>query len=221
MLSRRAILLMKAEYLMGRKLTDKERTHFLKTYKGDGTRVSIRDHMKDEYGSLSVKFRNVWEILEPQLFRADKMAREELLGLIKQIIVQATSVESGMKILRNALKKDRVQLMTYLFNLYLRDHGAKKGSQSQPPIALENRKDLADPWSANAVGNFGTPAAPTSDVERLYQKTEDGYLVEDEQFLDPNSPKGHPTSTKKVQKPKTKPTYLTQPRRNPLPLGRG
>lgn len=208
MLSRRAILLMKAEYLMGRKLTDKERSHFLKTYKGDGTRVSIRDHVKDEYGSASVKFRNVWEILEPQLWRADKMAREELLGLIKQIVVQATSVESGMKILRNSLKKDKTQLMTYLFNLYLRDHGAKRGTQSQPPIALEDKSLLADPWSANAVGNFGTPAAPTSDTERLYQKTEDGYLKEDDPVLDPNSPKGHPSSLKKVPKPKSKPTYL-------------
>lgn len=208
MLSRRAILLMKAEYLMGRKLTSKERSHFLKTYRGDGSRISIRDHMKDEYGSLSGKFKNVWEILEPQLFRADKMSRNELLGLVKQIVVQATSVESGMKILRNALKKDRVQLMTYLFNLYLRDHNVKKGTQSQPPIALESRKDLADPWTASAIGNFGVPAAPTSDVERLYQRTESGYLIEDEPFLDPNSPKGHPTSTKKVRKPKTRSTYI-------------
>lgn len=208
MLSRRAILLMKAEYLMGRKLTDKERAHFLKTYKGDGTRVSIRDHVEDEYGPVTGKFKNVWEILEPQLWRADKMGREELLSLIKQIVVQATSIESGMKILRNSLKKDKTQLMTYLFNLYLRDHGAKRGAQSQPPIALEDKSLLADPWTANAIGNFGAPSVPTSDTERLYQTTEDGYLKEDDPILNSDNPKGHPSSLKKAPKPKNKSMYL-------------
>lgn len=208
MLSRRAILLMKAEYLLGRKLSNKEKKHFLKTYKGDGTRFSIREHIEDKYNKPVNKFKNVWEILEPKLFRADKMSREELLGLVKQIVIRATSVESGMKILRNALKKDKTQLMIYLFNLYLRDHNTKKGTQSQPPIALENRKDLADSWSANAIGNFGVPSAPTSDTERLYQRTKGDYLKEDDQSLDIDNPKGHPKLTKKVIKLKQKSPYF-------------
>jgi hypothetical protein len=118
MITREELMLLKAQYLLGRTLTAQECNNVL-AYQGTGSRLDYRTFIT-KLGETN-KFKTLRDTVEPWIQSVDKYSMNELMELVYRIAVESTSIDSGIRIIKNASVKTAPKLMVYLYNLYMRD----------------------------------------------------------------------------------------------------
>lgn len=120
----RGILEAKISYLLGRELTAKERKSFLQ-------RVKVGNHQEIKTVVSHLDFENsfstISNIIKEHTQKADlgKLGKEDLVDVVKDVVVKTTSVNSGLKILRKVSTMKQETLLKYIFDLYLKDAMAR------------------------------------------------------------------------------------------------
>lgn len=177
-MTRKSLIVSKAEYLIERRLTEAETSILLKLVK-----VGNMKEIKDAVQSMNRKrdFTTVAHIIE-RAGLPDKPSVEELTGIVTDIAVKAASVDSGLKILNTASTKTKDGLLKYIMNLYLRNAARQdrkyKIADGHPntigPAQYGNVP--ADPF-VPSFHNPGQDNNSTVQVQDDYR--EDGYTAND------------------------------------------
>ena len=176
MLTKRSFLLAKAEFFLGRTLTIDEKKLLYKKAQ-DGTQQTIKETLSI---SKNRKHIPLGIIIEKYIPRMDKMSTEDLIGIVKEVLIKSTSVDSGMKILRKALSKNRDSLIGYLLNLWFRDAKNsdyyKKAYEGSYLMEMENHFSNVDPYSRES-GALKT-IQPMNPAVVTYELDTNGYPKE-------------------------------------------
>ena len=153
------LIVAKIEYLLKRKLADTERISFLKKIKV-GNNKEICDavtHLK-----ASSSFSSITDIVAEHTQKQDlsKLSKEDLVDVVKDVVVRTASVQSGLKILRKAETMKRDTLLKYIFDLYLKDALARdKKIKTSNVETITNDQSNRPPDIENALGPGVRPYA--------------------------------------------------------------
>jgi len=174
-MTKHALILKKAEYLIGRELTRVEAKEIVQNVKV-GNMKELKDAV-DKFDRVR-DFTDVGSIVEGSQIK-DKTTKEELNSVIHDIAVKATSVDSGMKLLRASTGKSRESLMKYIMNLYLRDAMMKDKRRKTAdghrtildgPASLTDNVSDTDPF-VTPFHNPGQEDNSTTQVQDEYQQS--------------------------------------------------
>lgn len=160
MLTQRALITAKAEYLVGRVLTAEERKRICRIVR-EG---SIKElHRAVEKLGRANRITSIASIVEAKCKDGnfDKLSHEDLMNIIKDMVIKTgSSVQSGLKMLAKVTTMKREALLKYIFNVYLRDAAmiekytyVKKGNRD----AITNDQAYRQPIVENALGNNVSP----------------------------------------------------------------
>lgn len=176
MLTRRELIIAKAEYLLGRSLTDKERKVLLSKIK-----VGNMKELKDNLPEKKNDFIPV-ETVVASKFITDKTSEEELKEIVKEIAIKSMSVESGLKVMSAAKTQKPKGLLKYIFNLYTRDalnreKKMKKTAEGREPI-LQSPPLLTGPHTEDLAWAYLSYYNPDQDnhPSKVNEYTDKGYL---------------------------------------------
>ena len=176
--TKKSMLIAKAEYLSGKVLTIAE------------ARIIVRKPATIRQGDIKkalgitndTKHLPLGIIVEKYIPTIDKMSAEQLIDVVKEITVKATSVDAGMRILRQALSKTRDGLINYLINLWNKDEKnidrykkamEKKAYEGSYLMEDQHHYSEVDPYSRESGAmRVIQPVDPT---ESRYELNENGY----------------------------------------------
>jgi hypothetical protein len=158
MLTAQSLILKKAEYLVGRPLTNSEAKYFLRKVQS-----GCMKELKTVAASikLSANFHTVSEVVEEynRTKSFDDMGKEDLLALVEDLVIKTTSVQSGLKILAKASTMSREAIYKYIFSLYLNDwqrtekYHSKKANRPAITTDQSNRPPVVEN-ALSPLGNF-------------------------------------------------------------------
>jgi len=149
LLTPRALLLKKLEFLVGHPLTASERSLFLKRVK-----FGYNYEIKSAVAHLQTdrKFEAPHTIIEQYTKKQDlsKLSYADLINILEDIVVKTTSVQAGLRILKKAHTMSKTALLKYIFNFYLRDilKREKKGNREAIISDQSNRPPTGEYMAA-------------------------------------------------------------------------
>lgn len=168
MLTRRQLIIAKLEYLNGGPIPEKKLNKLL-------SKIRVGD--KQEFKKLMTNAKNKFVSIEDVVLSkkiTNETSKDELQEILKEISIKATSVESGLKMLKKAQNHSKNKLLRYIYNLCMKDafnHNKikKRGWDSEPILQREplltpgHTDDLA--WSYLSFYNPAQENNPTKPVE--------------------------------------------------------
>jgi len=150
LLTPKALLLKKLEFLVGRPLTAEEHMELTKKIKvGNNAEISAA---VNKLRQANRKFEAPHVIIEKYSKNQDlsKLSQEELINLVEDIVVKTTSVQAGLRILKKAKSMSKMALIRYIYNFYLQDvrKREKKGNREAITNDQSNRPPVGESMAA-------------------------------------------------------------------------
>ena len=147
MLTQRALILKKAEYWTGRVLNSAEKRYVLRNIK-----LGTVKELKIRLARFNVvnKGESISDIVERHCKQGnfEGITKEKLATIMEELATRTwASVQHGMRLVNTINKMSENQLVTYIFNMYLKDI-MKQERSGRRKVAAEPREPITNNQSA-------------------------------------------------------------------------